>query len=129
MTDFAEVVFLSMEPWRGPLTINLLDVDGVNTGEGHLPEVGSGEIVLFQSGNLFFSSSGLVVETQGLAGWQSIRPVCPNELRTAQQRLAEVAAWVGHTSQGGGWSNLLIDVARRERFSGEDDLAPHLQSL
>jgi hypothetical protein len=118
-TSTGQVVFLSFETWRGPLTINLIDSNTAGDEQPrHRPffgktlppfdAVAQNHPVSLKVGELVFKQEGIRVSTSHLSDWLSTRtPISSDHLPDIQNRFRKVAQLVQQASQGKGWSSLL----------------------
>ena len=68
------IVFLSSEPYRGPLTLNLPEYPPA------LRSVASGTVVEIQAGNIHFIEQDLIIQLASTPAWLALRtPDAPVE--------------------------------------------------
>jgi hypothetical protein len=124
VTDSAQVVFLSFEAWRGPLTINLVnsDLPAEEGGPGRVAfqksmppfeRVSQNSLVSLQAGQLSFVDQDIRVQTGHLPDWKSSWSALEGGIPPAvHRRYQQIAQILARKNAGRGWSSLLDSRAQ-----------------
>lgn len=118
-----EVVFISYESWRGPLTINLAaSTTGLTYLKSSFPfsRVQQGDEVQFQADLVRFLSAEIKIQTGQIAGWTAPVPLTI-ENEGLSERLKTIANLVRESGRNKGWAALMpawVDQDAAENLPG-----------